>query len=229
MCQDDVFLRWIGGELFWVVFSLVVFMYLLEPFSSATYSYLINIKTTENTLEYMDRLYLGAPHVEWHIQCYHYETTYRTVTERDSNGNETQRTESREVKVHTHSASGSLSYQSWTDTSVPLDRSEIIQYQMTKLELSKDFTSDAGYETQKNSFIRFNDRDTHHDFSEILSIPGFSSYVLTLQDITKKPWLAHWGWFLFSHAMVIFSLPYRLWLSSVTGKVETAVTKHIVT
>ena len=100
---------------------------------------------------------------------------------------------------------------------------------MTKLKLSKAFTSDSGYAEQKSSFISCNDLDTHYDFSEILIIPGFTTHVLTLPDIAQKPCLAHWGWFLLSQATVVFALPYRMWLSSVTGKVEAAVTKNIVT
>jgi hypothetical protein len=225
-CVDDFFS---GGFPLWLVLAIVACMFLCEAWNSATFGYLTHVNTTETTLEFMNRLYRGVPYIGWHIQCYHYETHTNTYTETDSEGRSVTRTETVTETVYTHSASGSLQFSSWVDTSEQLDLCEITKYQMTKIDLAKTFTADEGYTDQKGMFIRVNNRDTHYEFTESYEIPGFTPYVLTMVDLAQKPCMAHLGWFLLSQLTVLFALPYRMWLSSVTGKVTTTVSKAITT
>mmetsp|Transcript_12371 Transcript_12371/g.14915 ORF Transcript_12371/g.14915 Transcript_12371/m.14915 type:complete len:316 (-) Transcript_12371:110-1057(-) len=218
-----------GSPLFWGVFTITSLCFICETLCSNTFTYLRNINTSETLMELMDRLYKQKPNVTWSIQCYHYETRTREVTEQDSDGHTHTRTETYEERVNTHSAQGMLKYVGWSDVSTPLNQANIEEYQMTKVSLKKEWIGDEGCNEQRSNFISSNNRDTHYDFSENLCIEGFTPRVLSFVDIAERPCLADWRWFLISHATVVFALPYRMWFSSRTGKVRTKVVKKIVT
>lgn len=214
---------------FWVVFGIVSFLFVVDVCRSNTFQYLRNINTTESVLSYVDRMHRTKPEVLWHIQCYHYETRTRRVHRTDSNGQSYTTTETYQERVNTHSASGALSYVRWEDISVPLNRDEIVTYRMTKVSMKKEWAGDAGCKAQRDDFIAANNRDVYYDFSERLVIDGFRSRLLALVDIEKKPCFAHSCWYLLCHASVVFALPYRMWMSSTTGKVRNTISKQIWT
>lgn len=124
----------------------------METLKSATFDYLRHSLDNVSTGEYVTGLKKAAPNILWSIQCYHYETRTRTVSSTDSNGRTTTRTETYQVRVNTHSASGSLLYRSWTDRSDTLS-DQIYKFNMTKMKLTKSYTCDIGYNQQRSQFI----------------------------------------------------------------------------
>lgn len=129
------------------------------------------------------------PVTVWHITCYHWETRFRTVTERDSNGNTRTRTETYQEKVITHTNSHTVHYRGWQDASPILSGLE--QYRMTRIynRLTFAFGSDAvrhQFHCMRREWIHFNDRDVHYDFSEAHKLPGMVSHVLTFNDKPKN-------------------------------------------
>jgi hypothetical protein len=222
----DGFFRFTTG--LWVVFGLAGLIYVAEALHSPTFRYLLHLNHIETVYEYHDRLTRTAPEVLWFIQCYHYETQNHTVDVYDQHG-KFQRTETRTetVRVNTNSAHGELVISGWQDTSKPLGNLD--DFQMTKMRLSKSFTADAGYKLQKRAFISANNRDTHYDLNEDYRIDGFKPCVLSVVDVSKKPCLAHWVWFLLAHLLVFLAVPYRAWLCSISGKAKPTISKHIST
>ena len=100
---------------------------------------------------------------------------------------------------------------------------------MTKVSVKKTWQGDAGALAQKEEFIRANDLDTHYDFSETLNIKGYRPRFLGFVDLNDVPFFAHWGWYVVSHLTVVFGVPYRMWLSSKTGKVKPVIVKQVWT
>ena len=84
----------------------VFYIYILiECWFSNERQYIINLGTTKPIAEYIKDMKNAQPQIIWKIICYHYETRYRTVTSRDSNGNTYTRTEVYLVRVDTYKGS----------------------------------------------------------------------------------------------------------------------------
>jgi hypothetical protein len=145
------------------------------------------------------------------------------------NGTIMYRVEYVQERVNTHSAHGQLFITGWTDVSTPLDQQEIEIYSMMKISVKKAWIGDSGAVEQRNNFIRANHRDVLYDFSETLDLAGYRSRFLGFVDLNNVPVLAHWGWYLVSHLTVVFGVPYRMWLSSKSHKVRTAIVKQVWT
>jgi TMEM151 family len=204
-------------------------LYLFFVFRSNTFQYLLNMNTTETVVDYMNHMYRAEPVIRWFIQCYHYEEKIQKVLTLGPNGTIMYRVEDVQERVNTHSAHGQLIMKGWSDVSTPLDRQKIETYNMTKISVKKAWIGDAGAVEQKNNFIRANHRDVHYDFCETLELEGYRSRFLGLVDLDNVPELAHWGWYLISHLTVVFGVPYRMWLSSKSHKVLTAIVKQVWT
>jgi hypothetical protein len=221
-----------GAIPFWpfLVIELIMgVIYFINVFCSHTYQYLRNISSTESVLDYIDRMYRTKPTIHWFIQCYHMEMRTRVVSSPGPNGTRTYRVEHYQVPVNTHSARGQLHITRWTDISVPIDRPTIKTYAMTKVSVQKSWIGDAGVEQQKNEFIQMNHRDVLYNLTETMELPGFQEKMLGFVDLDNVPVLAHWKWYLASHLTVVFGLPYRMWFSSKSHKVETIIKKQIWT
>ena len=216
---------------FWFVLieSIIGAVYLFFVLRSNTFQYLRNINTTETVLGYMDRMYRTEPVVRWFIQCYHFETRYRTVASPGPNGTTVYRTESYQERVNTHSARGHLRFLRWADVSVPLNRVAIETFAMTKISIKKCWVGDEGAAQQKANFILVNHRDVLYDFFETLELDGYRPRLLGFVDLDNIPFLAHWSWYIVSHLTVILGVPYRMWLSSKSHKVRTVIQKQIWT
>jgi len=209
---------------FGIAEGIVGVIYLILCLTSHTFQYLRNVVTAEDIMMYMDRMYKMKPEIVWTINCWHNETRTRIVT-RDGK----RETKTYQEKVCTHSARGKLDFVGWQDISAPLRMSEIENYTMTKVSVKKKWVGDAGALAQKREFIRQNDRDTYYDFSEEFILQGYRPRFLGFLDLDEVPYFAHWTWFVLSHLTVVFGFPYRMWLSSKTGKVRTAITKQVWT
>ena len=66
---------------FWYLFTLPYIFYLIEVFCSSTFKYLINIKESNDVVQYVVDMKKGKPVLEFWCECYHYETRTRWVTE----------------------------------------------------------------------------------------------------------------------------------------------------
>ena len=214
---------------FAIVESIVWVLYLLNVFYSNTYQYLRNISTTESVVDYMNRMYRTKPIVRWFIQCYHNETRTRLVYSPGPNGSTMYRTETYQQRVNTHSARGKLIVLTWTDVSIPLDRKRMGTFAMTKVSVQKKWSGDEGTEQQKRAFILENHKDVLYDFHETLELPGYCTKLLGFVDLDKVPLLAHWKWYVFSHLTIVLGVPYRMWFSSKSHKIETTIEKKIFT
>lgn len=197
---------------------------------SNSHAYLCNVIVTEGVMAHMERMYSSPPEIRWHIKCFHEEKITKTTktwedgsvrTEKETIGYET---------VYTHSAYGCLKFAAWNDVSTPLKQSEIENYTMTKVSVKKRWIcNDGGYERQKRAFIRRNDVDRDYTFSEEFHVKGYQPRFLGFINVKDKPCLAHWTWYWLSHLTVVFALPYRMWLSSKTGKVRIELVKEMWT
>ena len=81
--------------------------------TSDTCKFLSKLNLKVNPYNQTYHLQHTGPITVWHITCYHWETRFRTVTERDSNGNTRTRTETYQEKVVTHTNSHTVHYRGW--------------------------------------------------------------------------------------------------------------------
>ena len=102
----------IDPDLIWAVNVIccasmpVFYIYILiECWFSNERQYIVNLGTTKPIAEYIKDIKNAQPQIIWKIICYHYETRYRTVTSRDSNGNSCTRTKAYTVRVDTYKGS----------------------------------------------------------------------------------------------------------------------------
>ena len=58
----------------------------LETWCSHDFSYINKIKDLEELKTYLSTMHRQRPLISLHVECYHYETRYRTVYYTDSNG-----------------------------------------------------------------------------------------------------------------------------------------------
>ncbi|GAX17372.1 hypothetical protein FisN_UnNu083 [Fistulifera solaris] len=201
-------------------------MFLCEYFQSSSRRYLQNINTAQTTFEYLEALHLAAPTIALHIECYHNQTSTYTTT--DSRGNSTIHTQT--YPVVTYSETEVVPIVEWGNGSSPPTSTEIREYQLTKVKVSKTFDADDGYFRQRNAFINRNRyRDVHYRFDVIYVIPGFTDRVLCYVDLAHKPVMLNSLCLMMSHLFILPSLPYRIWMSAITGKIEANVHKWIRT
>jgi len=234
-------------------------LFLLEFFCSSTGKYLRNINKTEgecghfdvywvcaafyhNTrtsfilqtvssllsdiMDCLDRLYKTEPTLSIKIELYHYET--RVVHYTDSNGNARTRNETYPVVTYTESEQVYIT--SWSDVSVPLEHDEVKEFEVTKVKVHKTFTADQNFVDQCEALIARNRwRDLYYNFYTFYEIDGYKSRVLAFVDLDKRPKYLSFKWCLGAHLTLYPSLPYRIWMSSITGKVDTTVHKNICT
>ncbi|CAB9522805.1 transmembrane protein 151B [Seminavis robusta] len=216
--ENYTFLRW-----FIFVFGYVFF--LGEFWFSSTGKYLKNIHSNEDLHQYLKRMYATAPTLSITIECYHYET--RVVHYTDSNGNSCTRTET--YPVVTYVETEPIHIQSWEDQSVPLDP-KLIQFEVTKVRMHKTYTGDANLAAKSEDLIRRNRyRDLYYNFRTNYGIEGFKERLLAFVDLSKKPSMLNYPACLISHLLIFPALPYRLWLSAITGKLDATIHKRVET
>lgn len=197
-----------------------------ECYTSSTGKYLRNMDTTRSVMEYLKQLYETAPKIYLTMKCYHMETFYTTTT--DSKGNTTTTTYT--APVVTYRETEEVDIVSWDDVSVHLTPREIHEYKLTKVKLTKIFTSDDNYTTQRNHLIARNrHRDVFFDVIVSYVIEGFQTHVMSFVDLKEKPPFVGWGYFVLAHLLFFPSLPYRIWISASTGKIQPVIHKAIQT
>lgn len=189
----------------WFIFLMVALgLYVFYGFCNRTLWFLCNTveeNDPHHELETFNTMRNSAPTFSMRIQCYHYETRTRIVRR-----NGRSHTERYRVRVNTHSASGSKTYNDWYDMSGPgptlddlyvLDSSLVgIQIFLTHEEVLDEATK-ASFLEQKSLFIQQNNRDKHYDYHEWCDTPGFQKRFLLL-DKNRRPWWLHTRWYLVS-------------------------------
>jgi len=212
---------------FWVCYAV----YFINCCVSGSARYLCNIHTTESAYDYVKRIKLVAPNIWFSIQCYHYETHVRTEYYTDSNGNRQSREVSETVRVNTYYGTETFRYSEWSDISGEFGHIE--KYDITKVTFSKTYAfgdtySSQMYTTQRSAFIESNrHRDTHYDESEHYDISGYKPKLLSLTDVTKKPFCLNIGWYLLL-SLVGLSWFYRIWMERVCVKTAFTFTKRVL-
>ncbi len=83
----------LGGGLFAVMLLLCI-VRIIVVCCTDTRKFLKALNLDINPYDYTEHMQSVNPYTEWTINCYHFETRFRTVTYRDSNGNSHQRIES---------------------------------------------------------------------------------------------------------------------------------------
>ena len=105
----------------YILIPSIYFILFIEHFFCKEYQYLANLRDVSSSARTIRNLRSTKPVIIFHIQCYHYETRYRTITEtkRDAQGRsrtET-RTESYQQRVNTHRANEMYHYDRCEDIS----------------------------------------------------------------------------------------------------------------
>ena len=206
--------------MFW---GVVIYLILLcESHGCSTGKYLRNMDTALSVLDYVNQLHRSPPKVSMTMACYHM-ITY-TTTSTDAKGNVT--TQTHQQKVVTYREREEVNIVAWQDISIPLTSKDVEEYQMTKLKLTKTYSGDDNFIEQYNRLIARNrNRDVFYESHVNLVIDGFKTHVLSFVDLEKKPACANWGCFILANLTFFPSLPYRIWISAITGKIEHEVHK----
>ena len=121
-----------------------VFLYLvqfLESISTTTYNYLTDIESLGTIGTRINQLKMTRPKIYFRIQCYHYETRYRTVERTDDQGNSYSTQESYQERINTWYATEPFYFNQWTDTSAdPSSIGYISELHLTRLKFYKVFS-----------------------------------------------------------------------------------------
>jgi hypothetical protein len=195
---------WVNMMLLWVsiTFTIIAFIYQTEERGfaifllfffyigyiitnslSSTCKYIFNKHKSESIHELMKRNFSNPPKLNFHVECYHYETRTKTTT--DSEGNT--KTESSEEKVVTYSESRPFIFYTWRDTSglFLLDSHKVFRnfyktYIKLHIDLEVEFADDItkyDYYRTKDEFYNQNKyRDTHINISESKNVDGFETH-----------------------------------------------------
>ena len=155
----------------YALFTAAIFYWIYSCCTSST-KYIMNTTALKQVFANVDAAIRSPPDCSMTMQCYHYET--HIVTERDSEGNTSTRTETR--RVNTHYAREVFPIYSWVDRSPP---SSTLYYldvlHLVRLRTYKTVNYAPGAMNRltwaKRSFIVRNDWDTHYDFHYYEDIP----------------------------------------------------------
>ena len=193
-------------------------VYLILEFCSPTFRYLIHKRTNEGIKQKLGNLFRKEPHIEFHAECYHYET--RHIYEKDKNGNLIHRTEN--VRVVTYRDNKIFNYYSSRDISgllnLKCDKAQIKRKCYIKLELEEqiDFADSitiADYEREKERFQESNrHRDVHMSYTETRTVPGITHHNL-IKFGEYDPCTVHYFWYVFFSIFTLGQL-YKWHISS---------------
>lgn len=211
------------APIIWFIFCYCPFLY--EFFRSSTFKYLRNIESSESLTEYYDRLRQTAPEIILELTMFHIEIhkTRHTSVVDGNYSSWTSRTEKRKV---THKITGTIDIADWHDASYPLSEEDTAQYAVTKVKLSKEYVPNESFQNQITEMInKHRHLDQFYELDVIYNIPGFKSHFLAVPQ--NKPMMLGLCWGVLAHLTLVFALPYRIWMTSISGKVEVEIKKLI--
>ena len=173
-----------GSPAIFASFGVPYMLYIILEFCSVSAKYLCNKNSNQGMYEKMGMHFMTPPAIEFHCECYHYETV--TITTADSEGNSHSSTTTQ--KVTTYKETYSMPYYSARDVSglflLNCDKAYAQSKYYIKLELVEEINfADAisvyDYEREKSAFWRRNRfRDAHFDFRESRTIPRMKHHNL---------------------------------------------------
>lgn len=207
-------------------------VYLIASFVADTPRYLWHLDHVESILAYVERIKATAPSWEFACECYHMETKTRQVKKAETiyltvDGKSVPITrtwtepETYQEKMVTHTERQPFIYSRSQDVSPQLSDA-IRRYQAVRVDCAYDISFGdqrtlASYEAAKAAFIAQNrHRDVFFHFSERHYIRGFKSKLLSVVDISKKPVLMHWGFYVLA-TVLLLSWPYSAWFHANTA------------
>ena len=163
-----------------------------------------------------------------HVECYHYETHYRTQHYTDSNGNRRTRRVKETRRVVTHRATDYIRYGAWMDNSTSVRG--LGQFRVVKIDLEKDYEyhdaeTYASFNYQRVHFRRSNDFDRYQSYSETYSVSGFTGFALCCRR-GERPCFLNLGYYFLSTCLML-SHPYRLWLEKLSVKTDIQILKRV--
>ena len=221
----------IGADGFplWLAVLIAWFLYTCEWLSSNSLRYLRNMQTAEAAAVHVLSQRQQRPIITWRVQCYHYETETYEVTDTDAEGNTTTRTETRQVRVDTHSAQCNYKYSSCTDVSSTPPSFDT--HMVTKITFKKCYSFDSPQSRMKflsdqRLWRGLHDRDDHQDFCEHMSIPGFVPKMLGELAPELRPRCLSPGWFVCASCTLCSPL-WRWWFGSIAVNTEYVVHKQL--
>ena len=190
---------------FWVVLSVLLIVHAVEGYCSESVAHLRTVISHADAVALLRRLQAAQPALVFRL------------------GNATSR----------------LAFSRWDDSSP--DQPMLAKTCMIHLKVLSGFSVDdeVALETQRRRFLTVQCRDPDDLLQEQLVIEGFSDYthsgarsmpvmrVLVAPAGKAHPLASIWCFWL-CHMSVIFALPYRYWLSSVSARVTHVVSKRFV-
>jgi hypothetical protein len=235
---------------------LLYLQHLVESMCMAkTAAYLRNIMSEKEFTQHIDGLQQEDPKIDFHIECYHWETKTRTVS--DGNGGTT--TETYQEKVVTHSAGMVYPVAGFVDETLSpaqtmamfhllhdgtRDLSDVeagahVGKQKRRMFLLCHFSIDfqpasegceQEFNQRRESFYQQNTRDTHQTKTENRNGDGFREHVLVIltpgmDDTTDRPFWMN-NFVYFLSVICMVSIPYRLFLFSQCTLNDWTVLKH---
>jgi hypothetical protein len=215
-----------------VIFYISLAVYIIAALAADALRYLWNLDNLESIVEYADRITAERPYLEFHCECYHWETRIRYVTKTSTrqvmvDGETAEVKDIRHVpetyqeKIITHRGTQPFEFRSFVDVTPPLN-DMIRRFRAVRVDCDYDISfgddqTAGGYEAAKAAFISQNhQRDELFEFSETTDILGFREKFLTITDPSRKPVFMHWAGYLLG-SLIGLSWPYQTWLQANTA------------
>jgi len=211
--QSTSILAWVCGSAtitlpaaaFWVVLSVLLIVHVMEAYCCESVAHLRTVISHADAVALLQRLQAAQPALVFRL------------------GNATSR----------------LAFSCWDDSSP--DQPVLAKTCMIHLKVLSGFSVDDEFalEAQRRRFRTVQCRDPDDSLQEQLVIEGFSDYThsgprsmpvmrVLVAPAGKAHPLANIWCFWLCHMSVVFALPYRYWLSSVSVRVTHVVSKRFV-
>lgn len=202
-----------------VVISILYAVYLINFFCYKSCCFLSNRHEKSTIYTYMQKMFYTPAHINFHVECYHYETRHFTTT--DSKGNVRQYT--RTEKVVSHRESERFMYYSWRDTSGTLmidsqnAKNDNKAYVKLELALRVEFADDItrlDYNVQKkNQYMRNRFRDRHISQWETTTLQDFNQFNLVNISDDEPVCISVWWYVLFTiiPVVMLYDLYFNYW------------------
>ena len=116
----------------------------------------------------------------------------------------------------------------WTDDSDRLELGHLTRHHhaIVQVELDKYFVGDDRFQLLLDRFVdKYRRVDQYYDVEIDFHLDGFSQYFMSYTG--AKPFFVGWLPFLLAHILFLPALPYRIWITAISGKIELKIRKTI--
>ncbi|MEM7062103.1 MAG: hypothetical protein AAF572_02940 [Cyanobacteria bacterium P01_B01_bin.77] len=198
--------------------------------------FLRNIRSEEETKEYLKSLTDEPPYINFHVHAYHYEWRTRWVTEThtDSRGNPETRTrpETYQEQVTTIRLSRPYMIPTWQDTTNLKTLLEPQEFPITKIKISTaikpaDANAQQHYNQAWSDFRdEYKNADTQVDFSTSKGIRGIGPVLLLSFLNPEERSIFLNAFFCAVISLTPFAWGYSLWLDQISSATEKIISKE---